>query len=150
MLLISISSGWSLVNRALEKKLFFICIPRAPLLALLLNQKDMNPGTSLQLYLCKMLLMDRNGAWERKESEFLSFPNTQGHREVISFVCSFFLKVVLHSILNKRCTVLSCSNETMWSTAVWVILLSLHFTAHTDMHWSPHCRGARFLFRRHP
>ena len=45
------------------------------MLAILLNQKDMNPGTGLQLYLCKVLLMDKNA----------SSPGSTGRGNRVSF-----------------------------------------------------------------
>lgn len=69
--------------------------------ALLLNQKDINPGTGLQLYLCEVLLMDQRdlgNTRRRKECESLSFLNTQGHEEVGFFFLCFVLFFSKHSI----------------------------------------------------
>lgn len=84
--------------------------------ALLLHQNDMNPGTGLQLHLRKVLLMDNNGLGSTRRGKEVNLGLFQIPKDIKKlgfFLFIFFLNIVLHSILNKRCTVLSCDNETM-------------------------------------
>lgn len=118
-----------------KKQTYFYLHSKGTMLALLLSQKDMNPG--LQLYLCKVPLMDDNGFGSTSRGKKVNFCLFLIPKDIQILFCLFFLKVVLHSILNKRCTVLSCNSETMWSTAV--MLLSLHLQI------SPSCTELHFV-----
>lgn len=72
-MLLSVYSGARSLDNCALKKTYFYLHSKGTILALLLNQKDMNPGTGLQLYLCKVLLMDENGLGSTRRGEKVNF-----------------------------------------------------------------------------
>lgn len=91
----------------------------------------MNPGTGLQMYFSEMPFKG-HAPTKAGVSQHLK-------KWFCFYVYFYFFIVVLHSVLNKRCTVFPCSSETMWSTAVEESCLACIFPL------SPPCTELRFL-----
>lgn len=113
----------------LGRKIYFYLHSKGTIFALILNQKDVNPGTGLW---CMMLLMDKNARGPPGDEKH-AFPHFREYPRTFLFLyfCTFFFKVVLHSTPNKRCTVLSCKNESNVKRGIWIIPLSPRPTAFT-------------------